>query len=147
MKPIVVGSRAFFSGMEGFRSKDKDFIILESNPIGYKWRREQSLRGICTFFYKLEPAIDMIRRTISNGDPLLVGKFLVPEFANAIGATIDDICQLEKLVLLLDDKHAYYKVIFNAYISNNAFYLTDEQRDAAFKLYQEAREIDNKRKK
>ena len=52
-----------------------------------------------------------------------------------------------QLVLLLDDKHAYYKVIFNAYISNNAFYLTDEQRDAAFKLYQEAREIDNKRKK
>ena len=134
MKPIVVGSRAFFSGMEGFRSKDKDFIILESNPIGYKWRREQSLRGICTFFYKLEPAIDMIRRTISNGDPLLVGKFLVPEFANAIGATSDD-------------KHAYYKVIFNAYISNNAFNLTDEQRDAAFKLYQEAREIENNRKK
>ena len=62
-KKILVGSRAFFDGCEGFRSKDRDYLELVENPTGFKWRREQSLRGVCTFSYKLEPVADMVRRS------------------------------------------------------------------------------------
>ena len=91
MKRILVGSRAFFSGMDGFRSKDHDYLELVENPTAFKWRREQSLRGVCTFQFKKEPPADMVRRTLDCGDALLVGKFLVPEVAQAIGATVVDI--------------------------------------------------------
>lgn len=139
MSKIVVGSRAFFGGLEGFRSKDYDYLELVENPKGFKWRHEQSLRGVCTFRYKREPVADMVRRTIESGDPLLVGKFLVPEVAGAIGATVNDILPLEALLPKLDDKHRYAAVIFEAIKQNNSFELTDEQRAAAYKVYKQAR--------
>ena len=65
MRRISVGSRAFFSGMEGFKSKDYDYLELVENPTTFKWRREQSLRGTCTFQFKKEPPADMVRRTLA----------------------------------------------------------------------------------
>lgn len=139
-KKILVGSRAFFDGCEGFRSKDRDYLELVENPTGFKWRREQSLRGVCTFSYKLEPVADMVRRTLESGDALLVGKFLVPEVAETIGATVADIMPLEALLPKLDKKHEYVAAIFNAVKQNGSFELTDEQRAAAYEIYKQARE-------
>lgn len=139
-KIILVGSRAFFAGCEGFRSKDHDYLELLENPEDFTWRREQSLRGVCTFSYKLEPVADMVRRTLETGDALLVGKFLVPEVAEAIGATVSDILPLEALLQGLDKKHEYVAVIFNAVKQNESFVLTDEQRAAAYVVYKQARE-------
>lgn len=139
-KKILVGSRAFFAGCEGFRSKDRDYLELVETPRGFTWRREQSLRGVCTFSYKLEPAADMVRRTLESGDALLVGKFLVPEFAEAIGATVEDILSLETLLPKLDEKHQYEAAIFEAVKHNGTFTLTDEQRAAAYEIYKQARE-------
>lgn len=139
-KKILVGSRAFFGGCEGFRSKDRDYLELLENPRGFSWRREQSLRGVCTFSYKLEPVADMVRRTLESGDALLVGKFLVPEVADAIGATVKDILPLEGLLPKLDKKHEYIAAIFNAVKQNGSFVLTDEQRAVAYEIYKQARE-------
>lgn len=139
-KKILVGSRAFFDGCEGFRSKDRDYLELVENPTGFKWRREQSLRGVCTFSYKLEPVADMVRRTLESGDALLVGKFLVSEVAETIGATVADIMPLEALLPKLDKKHEYVAAIFNAVKQNGSFELTDEQRAAAYEIYKQARE-------
>lgn len=140
MKRILVGSRAFFSGMDGFRSKDHDYLELVENPTAFKWRREQSLRGVCTFQFKKEPPADMVRRTLDCGDALLVGKFLVPEVAQAIGATVVDILPLETLLPKLDEKHEYVAVIFAAVKQNGSFELTDEQRAAAYEAYRQARQ-------
>ena len=140
MKRILVGSRAFFSGMDGFRSKDHDYLELVENPTAFKWRREQSLRGVCTFQFKKEPPADMVRRTLDCGDALLVGKFLVPEVAQAIGATVVDILPLETLRPKLDEKHEYVAVIFAAVKQNGSFELTDEQRAAAYEAYRKARQ-------
>ena len=139
MKRILVGSRAFFSGMEGFKSKDYDYLELVENPTTFKWRREQSLRGVCTFQFKKEPPADMVRRTLDCGDAL-VGKFLVPEVAQAIGATVVDILPLETLLPKLDEKHEYVAVIFAAVKQNGSFELTDEQRAAAYEAYRQARQ-------
>lgn len=140
MRRILVGSRAFFSGMEGFKSKDYDYLELVENPTTFKWRREQSLRGTCTFQFKKEPPADMVRRTLDCGDALLVGKFLVPEAAQAIGATVVDILPLETLLPKLDEKHEYVAVIFAAVKQNGSFELADEQRAAAYEAYRKVRQ-------
>lgn len=136
---FLVGSRAFFGGYDDFRSKDRDYLILEDNPTGYKWRLEQSLRGTCTFRYRREPVADMVRRTVESGDALLVGKFLIPEVAEAIGATVADIMPLEALLPGLDRRHQYVAVIFDAVKQNNSFELTEEQRDAAYEVYRQSK--------
>ncbi len=140
MKRILVGSRAFFSGMDGFKSKDHDYLELVENPSTFKWRREQSLRGTCTFQFKKEPTTQMVQRTLDSGEALLVGKFLVPEEAQAIGATVSDILPLETLLPKLDEKHKYVAVIFDAIKQNGSFELADEQRAAAYEVYRQARQ-------
>lgn len=50
MKKYSVGSRAFFSGMEGFVGKGADSLVLVDSPTDFSWRREQSIRGATTFY-------------------------------------------------------------------------------------------------
>lgn len=138
-KQFTVGSRAFFSDMPGFRSKDSDILVLTDEPDGFQWRREQQLRGVSTFRYKREPIAQMIQRTLDADNPLLVGKFLVPEVAAELGASVADIMPLQQLVAKLDDKHKYYAVIFDACQANGSFTLTQDQRNEAYQLYTEAR--------
>lgn len=136
---ILVGSRAFFGSIDGFQSKDTDYLELVDETNGFQWRRECSARGLCVFQYKRESAARMVRRTLDHGDALLVGKFLVPEVAQAIGATVADILPLETLLPKLDEKHKYVAVIFEAVRLNGSFELTDEQRAAAYEAYRKAR--------
>lgn len=138
-KQFTVGSRAFFSDMPDFRSKDSDILVLTDEPAGFQWRREQQLRGVSTFRYKREPIAQMIQRTLDADDPLMVGKFLVPEVAAELGASVADILPLQPLVAKLDDKHKYYAVIFDAYQTNGSFALTQAQLNEAYQLYTEAR--------
>lgn len=140
MGKILVGSRAFFDGMEGFNSKDADWLVLTDEAEGFEWRMEQSLRGECTFVYKTQTAQEMVQRTLDSGDALLVGKFLVPEVAEAIGASVEDILPLEALLPSLDDKHRYVATIFEAVKKNGTFNLTPEQLAEAYVVYKEARE-------
>lgn len=140
MEAIIVGSRAFFSGMEGYRAQGCDTLTLTTEPDGFDWRRESCLRGNRQFTYLLESPAAMVQRTLDAAEPLLVGKFLVPEVAEAIGATVDDILPLEPLLEKLDDKHRYVAVIYEAVKTNGSFTLSDEQRLAAFEAYRSARE-------
>jgi hypothetical protein len=39
----------------------------------------------------------------------------------------------------LNDKHKYEEIIYNSYIKNSSFTLTDTQRDRAYKSYKESR--------
>lgn len=139
MTKILVGSRALFDGVDGFHSKDRDYLILVEQPQNFNWRREQNLRGMCLFEYKKDTPTAMIAKTLEVGDALLIGKFLVPEVAQAIGATVEDILPLESLLPKLDAKHQYEAVIFEAIKTNGTFTLTDRQRQEAFRQYQLAR--------
>ncbi len=139
---ILVGSRAFFAGLDGFQSKDFDYLELVEDPKHFHYRREMSLRGTCIFQYKKEPVAQMVERVVCSGSAIQLGKFLVPEVAEAIGATIEDIQPLEVLLPKLDKKHEYQAIIFNAYKQNGSFTLTDEQRQQAFASYLEARKTD-----
>ena len=74
-------------------------------------------------------------------DGMKFGKYIIPSFANYIGLTIDDLKSLSEMINVLDEKHLYQKVIYDAYIANNDFTLSDEQRQAAYASYKEARKV------
>ena len=70
---------------------------------------------------------------------MAAGKFLVPEFCKEIGSTVEDLPKLAPLISNLDTKHEYEKIIFDSYIQNGDFVLTQEQRDKAYESYKIAR--------
>lgn len=138
---ILVGSTYFFSGYyDDFESKDKDYAIIVKKGNGYRYWKELHSNDTCIFeIVKMSPK-EMIERIIKVGEPLMIGKFLVPEFNSEYGFKFEDLYRLNILVNKLDDKHEYEKVIYNAYLKNKSFRLTKTQRNAAYKAYKKARE-------
>ena len=86
----------------------------------------------------------MIDNCIKSKDPIVVGKFLVPSVARDLGLTIDDLRRLEDTVSSLDELHTYEKIIFHAYLENNDFVLTEDQRVEAFNTYSNNRHYDKR---
>ena len=138
MKDILVGSSYFFQGKENFKSKDKDYVTLVDNPCEFKYVRQTS-SSYCLFEWKRMTADEFVTYALSKGPAMQLGKFLVKEFVEEIGFTINHLKQLQPLVDNLDKKHLYEKVIYNAYIENNKFELTEDQLNVAYTSYLEAR--------
>ena len=136
---ILVGSRYFFSVYDDFHSKDSDYVKIIEKSNEFKYNREIHLAEKCIFEIVKYPAKDIIIRIIENGSPMQIGKFLVPEFAEKIGFTFNDINLLLPAIEKLDDKHQYEKIIFNSYIENGKFELTEEQRKMAYNEYKKER--------
>lgn len=139
MKSILVGSTYFFKGLEEFKSKDTDRVVLVENPIGFKNVRQTSGSGSCLFEWRKMSADEFVEFTLKTKLPMSVGKFLVPEFCEAVGFTLMHLKKLESIFDKLDDKHKYEKNIYNAYLKNGSFTLTDEQRQSAYEEYKKAR--------
>ena len=139
MERILVGSAAFFGNQVASRIKGKDFVELVYNPTAFKWRWEMCLRGTNIFRHKKEDVKTMVQRTVDFGDPRLIGKFLVPEFAAAIGATVEDIKPLEVLLPKLENKLRYVAVIFEAVMANDSFELEPWQLNEAYEVYKSER--------
>lgn len=132
---FLVGSNAFFKNIKSFKSKDKDYLILTDNPTGFKFQKEVCLRGIDSFYYKNDSPQNLIKRTLEINDPMLVGKFLVPEVAKAIDLSIDDLKLLDNLIHKVDNKHKYQIIIYESILQNNSFDLTEEQIMKAYDCY------------
>ena len=132
---FIVGSRAFFRQMKDFMPTNRNYLELIEDP-SFEGFIEKSLRGTNNYYYKKEDPSVMIQRTIEANRPIMVGKFLVPEVAEALGLTVEDILPLAPLIEKLDKKQEYLQIIFNAYKANNSFTLTDEQREEAYLAYQ-----------
>lgn len=132
-----VGSRAFFEGMPGFKSGDSDYVEFEDHPKLYKNVIQFRAKGKnrCLFKWRKMTPDEFVEYTLRSKLPMEVGKFLVPEVATFIGITINHLKRLAPVVERLDEKHKYENVIYNAYISNGAFYLTPEQKNEAFQEY------------
>lgn len=136
---ILIGSRYFFSCYEDFKSKDVDEIqIIKTNE--FSQIRQLTGQGKCLFQMKKHKSKeDYIEWALKSNVGMVVGKFLVPEFCAAIGFTIEDLPRLKVLIDKLDDKHKYEEIIYNSYLENGSFTLTDEQRDRAYKSYKDSR--------
>ena len=143
---MLVGSNVFFRDIEGFTSKDIDILEFVDNPTDFKNVRQFKFPDKCVFQWRKMPINELIDITLSRNFPMEIGKFLVPEFIKEFKLSIDDLKRLKPIITKLDDKHKYEEVIYNAYIENNDFILTDKQRQNAFETYTMYRNI-NKIKK
>lgn len=135
----LMGSRYFFSGYPGYHSHDTDTVELLDTT---EFREKRIIRGQGKDIFQLrrKPKEELIQDALRSQLPMVVGKFLIPEFNEEIGFTIEDLPRLEPLINALDEKHRYEKIIYYAYLHNGKFELTQEQRDAAYRAYKKARE-------
>ena len=136
---MLVGSNVFFKDIEGFTSKDTDILEFVDNPTDFKNVRQFKFPNKCVFQWRKMPIDELIDITLFRNFPMEIGKFLVPEFIKEFKLSIDDLKKLEPIVVKLDDKHKYEEVIYNAYLENNDFVLTDKQRQEAYRVYNKYR--------
>lgn len=136
---MLIGSKYFFSCYEDFEPHDIDELeIIETNE--FNQVRQLTGQGKCLFQMKKHSSKnDYIEWAIQSPLGMVVGKFLVPEFCEAIGFTVEDLPRLRVLIDKLDKKHKYEEIIYNSYIENGSFTLTDEQRDRAYASYKATR--------
>jgi len=143
MKPIktfIIGSMAFFSGMEGFIPKDIDELnIMDEFPFKFNSMHLNKFHEKDVFFFRNMDKNGFIQDAKKSKLSMVVGKFIVPEFANYIGLTIKDLKDLKELFDNIDEKHSYEKIIYDAYLENNGFFLNEEQKKNAFNKYKETR--------
>jgi hypothetical protein len=142
MKEILVGSSYFFSSYEDFHSTDRDVVVLVDDNDEFHYCREIHIRKeMCMFQVVKRDPKEHIAHINEYGSPMQIGKFLVPEFSSEIGFSFDDIHLLKRSIDMLDDRHTYEKIIYESYIKNGDFVLTQEQRDEAFEEYKRTRNL------
>ena len=128
-----VGSSYFF----GEQGTDIDEVEFEEEPRLYKnvlqFRKKNGKR--CLFKWRKMTPEEFVEYTLNSKLPMEIGKFLVPEVCEYLGFTLDHLKQLAPVVERLDDKHAYERIIYEAYMENGAMFLTTEQRDLAYAVY------------
>lgn len=141
---MLIGSNVFFKNIQGFKSKDVDILELVDNPTNFKLCRHFKFPSKCVFQWKRMTSSEFIDVTLKRNLPMEIGKFLVPEFIQEFSITIEDLKRLQPLIDNMDEKHLYEKIIYDAYIKNNAFFITDEQLMEAYKIYLKYRNHGNK---
>ena len=136
---FLVGSNYFFNKFDDYNSKDTDWVIIEDNPQHYTNTMTMRGRGEDLMFFKNRSKQEFINMTLSSNLPMVVGKFLIPEFNEYIGFTIDDLILFDHQFNKIDDKHLYEKYIYECYLVNKKFTLTESQLEEAYKIYKKYR--------
>lgn len=138
-KRYLTGSRAFFDGMDGFNPHDTD--VVDFNPkMHHAVSQINNEEGVTVFRFKMDKAADIIDFFIQWPNPASqVCLLLVPDIAERVGMTVEDLPRLRPLIDALDERHKYIADIYEAYVKNNAFKLYKYQREKAFKTYLAAR--------
>lgn len=142
IKKIIVGSTVFFKNYKDFLSKDVDEYCILSSPISnikgqFFLKKNKKDYILCPQLSK-EEHIDL---DLKAGDPLRIGKYLVPEFIEYVGLQIEDLQKLKPLYDKIQESHSYQKVIYDSYIQNGNFQLSKEQLDNSYKLYKKYRNL------
>lgn len=132
---MIVGSTCFFKNIPGFTPKDIDVLELIDNPVGFEYYRQFKFKNKCVFQWKRMTADEFISVTLDRNVPMEIGKFLVKEFIDEIHLDMTQLKRLQPLVDKLDDKHLYEKIIYDSYVTNDGFYLTEEQLNDSYKEY------------
>ena len=144
IKLFQMGSSYFFNDYEDYNLKDNDELHVldewkfpKTNGLIMTLKNPKTKKDI--FYIKNTNKKEYIDDVIESKVYMRVGKFLIPEFNEYIGFTIDDLKSIMYLFDSIDEKHTYEKIIAESYIENNGFFLTKEQRDRAYDDYKRAR--------
>ena len=140
-KQFIIGSNVFFADYyDDYISHDIDELhimdnwsIKNTNVLNLK-NNDKDI-----FYFKDMSKQEFINDTLTCNTPMRVGKFLVPEFAQHLNMTIDDLKQLKPMIDKLDDKHKYEQLIYDFYIENNDIILKEKQRDIVYDEYKKYR--------
>lgn len=144
IKRFTIGSRAIFSGYKDFENytTDNDILIIEDASLDYdiqtsvKDMQNEEIHYIKWKNLTKEELLDYHDHCRMG---TFIQKFLVPEYSEYYGITIDDLKRLGRLIDYLDDKHSYEKLVYEAYIENGGFYMTPEQKEIAYEEYKRKR--------
>lgn len=139
IKEFKIGSSIFFDSYSDYTQKDIDILAITDLPLFGKPMMNMKLKDKDIFFMCIEDNSVMLDKTLESGVNMRAGKFLSPEFAEYIGLTIEELKKLKPMFDDIDEKHMYEKVIFDSYIKNNGFFLTNEQRLMAYEEYKKKR--------
>lgn len=136
-----VGSKAFFWMYPDFEPSDTDVVEFEDEPRLYRTKMQirKKDKSRCIFKWKRMTADEFVTYSLRSNLPMEVGKFLVPSVAEHLDFTIEHLKMLEPVFAKMDEKHQYERIIFDAYMQNGAFILTDEQRQRAYQSYRSSR--------
>ena len=136
-KHFIIGSKYFFGKFDDYVPKDNDILVIMD-----KWKIKNTnvlnlkdKKGNDVFFYKDMNKEDFIKDTLESGVPMRCGKFLIKEFNEYIGFTVDDLKKLDEMFQHMDEKHLYEKYIYECFIKNNNFELNSEQLSKTFDIY------------
>ena len=136
-----MGSSYFFDIYDDYKLKDNDELHIVDEFI-FPNKVCMNMRlfdGNDIFIFKNTDKQEYINDVYESGVNMKVGKFLIPEFNKYINFTIDDLKSLQPIFDNMDEKHTYERVIFESYLKNRDFFLTDEQRREAYKEYKRSR--------
>ena len=140
IRSFIIGSCVFFEGMEGFVPHDKDELcIVTDYPAFFGDGAYITINGKDLILFEDIDKDGFVADLYKRNRPIAAGKFLVPEFVDYIGFTIEELKKLQPFFERIDEKHQYQLLIYKAYIENNGFYLTEEQRMKAFENYKNKR--------
>lgn len=141
IKQFQMGSSYFFSKYDDYVLKDYDelcimdnFIFPGKNMMNMKLNDKKDV-----FLYRNLTKEEYINDLIASKTKMKAGKFLIPEFNEYIGFTIDDLKTIINIFDDMDEKHQYEKIIAESYIENDRFFLYENQRKKAYTAYKKAR--------
>lgn len=132
----LVGSRYFFTGVEGFTPHDYDFIkIVDKIKIPDKRYIHTHINGVCVSNIERMNAEELIKYSRTN-NPMLANTFLIPELCEMLGFNFFNYSEIILSLLKKQPKrYSYYIVIYNSYLKNGKMKLTNEQRQQAYLQY------------
>jgi hypothetical protein len=97
-KKFLVGSRNFFEDIDGFVSKDRDELWILKEPLFGKEKSfifKNKNKGKDLILYPPFSKTEFIKYDLEKNDKMKFGKYLVKEFAEYIGLTIEDLKNLK----------------------------------------------------
>lgn len=140
LNKIRCGSSVFFDKFNDYKIKDLDWLVFVDHVPG-NWKTVRVKIGeddLIMFKHDMSKQ-EHIDTILETKVPMKIGKFLIPEFNKIIGFSVEDLKKLDNIVNNLDDSHKYQKIIYDSYIENNDFYLTEEQLNKAYIEYKKYR--------
>ena len=144
-RKFLIGSRAIFSGYKDFESisTDYDWLIIEDEPSKdyILYDEDDEMVGKNHYIrWKNIPKEELLHFHKGCYTGTFIQKFLCPEYAEYLNLTIEELMSIGHMVNYLDDDHTYEKIVYDSYVENHGFFLTEEQKEKAYEEYKNARQ-------
>ena len=132
--------------MPGYSLHDLDYVIISDEMFldcHHVYQIDNGVAKDMFYWKKHSPEWHISRLSQHDSFALDIAHVLVPAVAKELCITVSMLSQLTSVAMRLstefDGKYDYYRIILNAYLENDEFFLTDEQRLAAYKAYKKYR--------